>query len=231
MLFKVSFTRSKTLKMTEIKKIKTKDKILIMAIKMYNESGIQGVTSRHIAAELGISHGNLDYHYKTKEDIILAIYEKMRKEMSESYGARKQGTSSLEHFHILLLQLEEFQYKYRFFNLDVLEVSRSYPSVSQIIQETFLKRRKQTLDLFREAIIDGFLEPLDSTELERLEHIIRMIITFWLSQREVLAAYKFSEKGEMIKTIYTLILPYLTEKGIKEQNRAKDLYGLRITSN
>lgn len=217
--------------MTETKKIKTKDKILTMAIKMYNESGVQGVTSRHIAAELGISHGNLDYHYKTKEDIVLAIYEKMRKEMSESYGARKVGTSSLEHFHILLLQLEEFQYKYRFFNLDVLEVSRSYPTVNQIIQETFVKRRKQTLDLFREAILDGYLKPLEAVELERLEHIIRMIITFWLSQREIMAAYNFSEKGEMIRTIYTLILPYLTSSGIKEQNRAKELYGLRLTVN
>ena len=217
--------------MSETKKIKTKDKILLMAIKMYNESGVQGVTSRHIAAELGISHGNLDYHYKTKEDIVSAIYEKMRKEMSESYGGRKAGTNSLEHFHILLLQLEEFQYKYRFFNLDVLEVSRSYPTVSQIIQETFVKRRKQTLDLFREAILDGFLNPLATVELERLEHIIRMIITFWLSQREVMAIYNYGEKGEMIKTIYSVIHPYLTEEGIKQQQRAKELYGLRLSVN
>ncbi len=216
--------------MTETKKIKTKDKILLNAIRMYNESGVQSITSRHIAGEMGISHGNLDYHYKTREEIVLAIYKRMRKEMSEAYGGRKAGISSLEHFHLLLLHLEEFQYKYRFFNLDVLEVSRSYPSVNQIIQETFVKRKMQTQELFREAIRDGFMNPLEEHTLERVEHIIRMLITFWLSQREVMAAYNYSEKGEMIHTIYTFIRPYLTKAGIEEQQRAIELFGNTLPS-
>ncbi|WP_026954803.1 TetR/AcrR family transcriptional regulator [Algoriphagus vanfongensis] len=215
--------------MSETKKLKTKDKILVEAIRLYNEFGIQNVTSRHIAGEMGISHGNLDYHYKTKEDIILAIYKKMRVEMSNSYGGRKVGMSSLEHFHLLLLQLEEFQYKFRFFNLDVLEVSRSYPTVSQIIQETFVKRRQTTIDLFKEFIKDGYMRELDLPAIERLEHTIRMVITFWLSQREVMVSYNFTEKGEMIKTIYSLINPYLTEEGFREQKRATELFGLRLS--
>ncbi|WP_240510954.1 TetR/AcrR family transcriptional regulator [Algoriphagus antarcticus] len=53
--------------MQAIHKLKTKEKILLTAIKLYNPSGVQIITSRHIAAEMGISHGNLDCHYKTKE--------------------------------------------------------------------------------------------------------------------------------------------------------------------
>lgn len=215
--------------MTEIKKIKTKDRILIEAIKLYNEMGVQNVTSRHIASEMGISHGNLDYHYKTKEDIIQAIYKKMRKEMSDSYGGRKVGTSSLEHFHILLLHLEDFQHKYRFFNLDVLEVSRTFPTIFETIQETFVKRRQTTVELFKEFVTDGYMVPMENAAIERLEHTIRMIITFWLSQREVMATYKFTEKGEMINSIFSTIEPYLTEEGKKEQKRACELYGLKLS--
>src|SRR5690606_17387691 len=41
------------------KKLTTKEKIILEAVRMYNEFGAQNVTSRHIAAEIGISHGNL----------------------------------------------------------------------------------------------------------------------------------------------------------------------------
>ncbi len=127
--------------MKTLPKLKTKEKIINTAIKLFNESGIQGITSRHIAAEMGISHGNLDYHYKTKEDLLLGIYEKMRLDISESYQVSGVFSSSLEHFHKLLVEFEEFQYRYRFFNLDVLEISRTFPQVTQIIQKTFEQSR------------------------------------------------------------------------------------------
>ena len=206
-------------------KIKTKDKILSTAIKQYNELGVQGVTSRHIAGEMGISHGNLDYHYKTKEDLLLAIHERMRKEMSEIYETQKTSISSIENFHLLLIQFEEFQYRYRFFNLDVLEITRSFPAVSKLIQTTFELRKSQTELLFEKLISEDFIAKNYSQDAERIQHIIRMVISFWLSQREVLIIFNFTEKGEMVKSIWTLITPYLTEKGKEEKEKTIAKYG------
>ncbi len=211
--------------MEKTKKIKTKDKILITAIEQYNQTGVQGITSRHIAGEIGISHGNLDYHYKTKEDIILAIYKKMRAEMSESYSTRREKTSSLEHFHLLLIQLEEFQYRYRFFNHDVLEISRSCPQVNKLLQKTFELRKQQMQNLFLEFKNDGFITLSEGEPSERVQHIIRIIITFWLSQREVLSSFKFTEKGEMVRSVWTVLNPYLTEIGKDEQRKTLATYG------
>ncbi len=205
--------------MAEQKKLKTKDKILSVAIRMYNESGINGVTSRHIAAEMGISYGNLDYHYHTKEDLVFAIYEKMRLEASQSYTMRKPNTSSLGHFHLMISELEEFQYRYRFFNLDVLEISRSFTGINKIIQETFILRKQQVSELFEEFQNDGYLVMQDDDTLERIQHTIRMVITFWLSQLEIITSYKFQQKGEMVKLVWTLVLPYLTEAGKEEYQR------------
>ena len=205
--------------MTKPTKPKTKDKILSVAIRLFNESGVQGITSRHIAAEMGISHGNLDYHYHTKEDLILAIYDKMRKEASESYGTRKQNASSLQHFHSMITELEEFQYRYRFFNLDVLEISRSFPEVNKKIQETMILRKQQTQQLFEEFLKEGYVNFPDEDVMERILHTIRMIITFWLSQLEVISPYKFKQKGEMVNLIWNAVLPYMTESGKAEYER------------
>lgn len=189
---------------------------------MFNESGIQNITSRHIAAELGISHGNLDYHYKTKEDLLLTIYGKMREEITTIYTIRPESVSSLEHFHRLLVELEEFQFRYRFFNLDVLEISRTFPRVKQIIQVTFEKRKAQTKDLFEEFISNGFAVFPNSDTLERILHLTRMVITFWLSQCEILSSYQYTKKGEMVNSAWILLLPYLTESGIKEYRRIQE---------
>ncbi|WP_425637842.1 TetR/AcrR family transcriptional regulator [Algoriphagus yeomjeoni] len=207
------------------KKIKTKDKILLSAIEKYNEVGVQSITSRHIANEIGISHGNLDYHYKTKEDIILAIYDKMRSEMSDYFISRKENSSSVEHVHLLLIQLEEFQYRYRFMNLDVLEISRAYPRISDLLKKTSEYRKQQMNVLFQEFIDDEFMCNIETEVYENIQHILRIIITFWLSQREVLATEKYTEKGSMVKSIWAVIRPYLTEKGKTELEKTVAQYG------
>ncbi|SFB27493.1 DNA-binding transcriptional regulator, AcrR family [Algoriphagus aquimarinus] len=211
--------------MDKAPKMKTKEKIQLMAIKLFNESGIQTITSRHIAGEMGISHGNLDYHYKNKEELLLAIYEKMRSDLSDNYSIRKENTSPLEHLHLLLLRLEKFQYQYRFFNLDVLEISRSYPQVNTLLQQTFELRKKQMETLLDEFMAEGYLIPTEPGSMEQIQHIIRIIITFWVSKQEVLTTYKFNEKGQMTRSIWTIIKPYLNDRGKEEQANIIDKYG------
>ncbi|WP_026969318.1 TetR/AcrR family transcriptional regulator [Algoriphagus terrigena] len=200
-------------------KLKTKDRIVSVAIRMFNEFGIQGVTSRHIAGEMGISHGNLDYHYRTKEELLLAIYDKMRGDASEAYTSRKPNTSSLEHFHRMVSELEEFQYRYRFFNLDVLEITRSFPQVKGKIQETLLLRRQQMQGLFEDFLTDGYVGFPDEDVLERIQQTIRIVITFWLSRLEILPNHQPQQKGEMVRLVWNTVLPYLTVSGREEYER------------
>ncbi|WP_460543727.1 TetR/AcrR family transcriptional regulator, partial [Echinicola sediminis] len=183
--------------MEKKKKVSTKQKIINEAIRLYNEQGAQNITSRHIAAELGISHGNLDYHYKNREAILLEVYKQMRQEMSAAYqGSQGEGTS-FERFHQLLLNLDQFQGKYRFFNLDVLEICRSNPEVSKVLNETLELRKEQMRSFFKRFVEEGLVSDELDTSFNRLQHSIRIIITFWLSQQEVLSNFQFKEPGEM----------------------------------
>src|SRR5690606_13545594 len=62
--------------------LSTKEKILHASLHLFNENGTDAVTVRHIAAKIGISHGNLCYHFKRKEDIIYALFQKLVEEMT-----------------------------------------------------------------------------------------------------------------------------------------------------
>ncbi|WP_373496943.1 TetR/AcrR family transcriptional regulator [Aquiflexum sp.] len=195
-------------------KTDTKQRILDTSIELFNKNGIQNVTSRHIATEMGISYGNLDYHFKNKEVLLLAIYKQMRDEMSESYISADPTMGSFEQIHHLLLHLESFQYKFRFFNLDVLEISRSYPKINRLLKYTFRIRKQQMSDMFKKAIEDGFFEKSTEDNIGQLLLSIRIIITFWLSQEELLSDTKFKKKNSgMSRHIWQLLIPYMTEKG------------------
>lgn len=61
--------------------MKTKDKILETALELFNTSNTQAATTNHIAAAMGISPGNLHYHYKNREEIIFSLYERMFDEL------------------------------------------------------------------------------------------------------------------------------------------------------
>ena len=72
----------------------TKSRILETALALYNEQGIQSVTNRHIAAEMGISPGNLHYHFRHTDDIIVALYEALSVEMDELVRGLEQAENA-----------------------------------------------------------------------------------------------------------------------------------------
>lgn len=53
--------------------METKEKILAVAKDLFNEKGYENVRMRDISSQLGISVGNLTYHFKKKEDILKAL--------------------------------------------------------------------------------------------------------------------------------------------------------------
>ena len=52
--------------------------ILKAALSLFNERGSAAVSTNHIATELGISAGNLYWHFRYKEAIIRALWEEHR---------------------------------------------------------------------------------------------------------------------------------------------------------
>ena len=66
--------------------MKTKDKIINTAIKLFNQHGTETISTNHIAKKTGISPGNLYYHFRNKNDIMISILNKFNMELKAMFN-------------------------------------------------------------------------------------------------------------------------------------------------
>ena len=65
--------------------MKTNDKIIATAIDLFNIHGTKAISTNHIAKEMGISPGNLYYHFRSKNDIIRSISANFSNELESVF--------------------------------------------------------------------------------------------------------------------------------------------------
>ena len=97
--------------------MKTKDKIIVASIELFNKHGVQNVPVNRIAAELGISPGNLNYHFKSKDAILGSIFPLIEAEMRESLTPSATVVRPLSASYCAQFQIGigRSLWKYRFF--------------------------------------------------------------------------------------------------------------------
>ncbi|WP_163935270.1 TetR/AcrR family transcriptional regulator [Paraferrimonas sp. SM1919] len=162
--------------------MKTRDKIILKSLALFNELGERNVTTNHIASALEMSPGNLYYHFSNKQEIILAIFEGYQNSLQQHFL-----TPSTKNYEIGALR-SDFQlmfhavwdYRFLYFNLTELlsqydELKVAYQSLQNELVERAIKMVK---DLVRQEKLR-----LNETEAFELADTSRMLVAFWLNYK------------------------------------------------
>jgi len=194
---------------------KTKELILDTALQLFNNQGLSNVKLRTIAIEMGISQGNLNYHYKKREDIIEALYFQLVKNIDESFKLKKESKSVLHAlFHISDTIMTNF-YNHRFIFLDFVQIMRENKKIRTHYLKLTKQREHQFMQLFDLLIKDGFLRnPILENEYINLYKRTQIMSDFWISSA-VINSKSISKKSisNYSELINQNIFPYLTKKG------------------
>jgi AcrR family transcriptional regulator len=197
--------------------MKTKEKILETARILFNTHGISAISSKSIAEEMGISYGNLCYHFPKKDDIILQLYLNMQKNVEQQFKNIKEEVINLEFMLSRLKILFEEIYKYKFIYLGITKVVRHFDHIKKHAQEQF-DQRWNILDTISSFLIaNGYMKAFkDDKQKNMLIHALLMVSNSWISDAEVFYKGKDSEKIDYyMQVFFNLVRPTLTEKGLE----------------
>ncbi|MGA1343220.1 MAG: TetR/AcrR family transcriptional regulator, partial [Hyphomonas sp.] len=75
--------------------MKTRDRILEVSLLLFNEEGEGVLSSVDVANALEISPGNLYYHFRGKDAIIRALFDRFEEEMRVILRGSKGGLASI----------------------------------------------------------------------------------------------------------------------------------------
>ena len=59
----------------------TYNRIVDASLVLFNEEGERNISTNHIAAHLSISPGNLYYHFRNKDEIIMQLFKRYSQEL------------------------------------------------------------------------------------------------------------------------------------------------------
>src|SRR5207249_4908821 len=72
---------------------KTRDRILDTSLALFNQHGLASVSTHRIAAELGISPGNLHYHFRAKSLIVTWLFRRFEERFAPCVAASASVTA------------------------------------------------------------------------------------------------------------------------------------------
>mgnify|MGYP002738008331 FL=1 len=96
----------------------TYTKIIEASLLLFNEEGERQISTNHIAAYLGISPGNLYYHFRNKDEIIIQLYKRYSEELLILL-AEKPLPQSIVELVEYLADIYHILWRYRFLFSDV----------------------------------------------------------------------------------------------------------------
>lgn len=197
--------------------MKTKEKIELKAVELFNLHGISNVTLREVAKELGKSYGNITYYYSTKKKIVGALYQKYSEEMmqlSAQLFEQQTAASLLESILEAPRHTFDLSIKYLFLFKDYLELKRKFPELMVIVDQRNEQRKSYFLDLLGKLQKEGSLRTdLDKEALNYLMELSGVMRTFFFLRLEIADYQKEHLLKDYLLYVNQLLYPYLSAEG------------------
>ena len=191
-------------------KVKTRDRILKTSLALFNSEGEAQVSTVDIAAVLGISPGNLYYHFKGKEAIIEALFDEFEIELRQVLSAPIEKPLSLEDNWIFIYIIFEEINDFRFFYEGMSSILERCPSLRQRLAR-LLALKKSTILTILSSLQSRKLVVFHFDEMERLADRIAAHLTYWLQFRAITEKEK-TDKARINDGVYSTVLqiaPYV----------------------
>jgi AcrR family transcriptional regulator len=204
---------------------RTRARVLSESLRLFNELGEANVTTGAIAAELGMSPGNLYYHFRNKDQIVEELFERFEERIDVQPGPAGGAAEAIEnlwlYLHLMLEAIWDYRFLYR--NLDDL-LTRN-----RRLREHFgriIGRKQAAVAGLCESLVQARAMRARPDEIRALARNVMVVATYWLSFRPLLATAgePGDEVGEGAYQVMALFAPYLVGPARSHLDRLGQTY-------
>ncbi len=159
---------------------RTRERILATALEMFNAQGEPSVATTSIAFEMGISPGNLYYHYHSKEAIVADLFASFRHDIETTLAAPNERLPNAEDCWLFLHLVFEAIWKYRFIYRDINDLVARY----RVIETQFrriLAHKIRVAEQILTGLVKGGQMKAEPAEIATLAENIVLVASYWMS--------------------------------------------------
>ncbi len=193
---------------------RTAERILEVTLELFNRFGEPNVSTTLISAELGISPGNLYYHYPAKDELINSLFDRYETALNKLLQAADE-VSNVEDawffFHTLFELIWAYRFLYRDLN-DLLSNNRRLETHFQFV----LKNKSHAVRSLLDGLVRANGIDIERSDMDTVSTSMVVVLTYWLSYEYVRdprrALEPESAGAAMVRGAFhvlSLLLPYL----------------------
>jgi AcrR family transcriptional regulator len=165
-----------------------KDLIINAALRLFVDNGFHGTATAKIAQEAGVANGTLFQYFKTKEELVIALYIYIKDELAEYISNNTAQNADIK--ESIKTQILSSLYwaldnsiKFRF-----IQQFHTSPYIGKIEQDTINKQVEPHLTLIQKGIEQGVLKPISAN------------LIYTLMSSQVFGLYQFITAQNLSKT-------------------------------
>jgi AcrR family transcriptional regulator len=200
---------------------RTFERIASVTLDLFNRYGEPHVSTTMISSELGISPGNLYYHFPSKDQLVNHLYDQYEASMLsllEAAGDVQDIEDAWFFLHTLFERVWDHRFLYRDLN-HLLSGNRHLETHFHAV----LERKTQALRQMLESLAAAGMMQVDPERVQTLSASMAVMVTYWLSYEYVRDPRHAMEPesanramGRGAQHVLGLLTPYLSSPELQQ---------------
>jgi len=193
----------------------TRERVLEVALALFNERGIDRVTTAEIADTAGINEGNLYYYFQKKEQLALALFDMFSEALVATAERRVADPADPNAFAIYHRGWFDLMWEFRFFYRDGAALRVLAPALREKLYSLTIRGQAAVRRVFGLMRAHGFLRATDE-EVAMLIDNLWIVSSYWMDyrRRDASSSVTHEDLAWGFRQVEMLVRPYLTEAGL-----------------
>ena len=203
----------------------------MVSLELFNTEGEANLSAVDIANELDISPGNLYYHFKGKEELVVELFARYEAKLGALLRDHIDVSNPLDslednwlHFYVILEQI----YSYRFFYRNLSDILQKYPALKTRFHRLIDLQYNFVYTLLTRLVEEGFFadRSVKIVGIEDLANSVMLTMIYWFSYQDLrdqrMSQHDFIQRA--ILQMMAQVAPYIADSQSQFMEQCYYLY-------